>query len=360
MTYRPNEPYNELPLLPPGVEIETPAVMRRLVTASRALAELKGAGNLIPDQAILINSIPLQEARLSSEIENIVTTQDALFKAAALPESQADPATREVLRYRTALRLGYEIVQQRDIDIDLLIELCTTLRNRPATLRDQESVLIVDANRDAAVYTPPRGRERIVALLRNLTAFLQEPSDLDPLLKMAIAHYQFEAIHPFVDGNGRTGRIVNLLALLRAGLLDIPVLYLSRYIIQHKQEYYRRLRAVTEQGDWEGWLLYMLAAVEEMALWTTERIRAIRDLMDETAERCRAEMRRGYSKELIELIFRQPYCKIAFVVEAGIVQRQAAAAYLQELERIGVLASERVGREVVYRNPALLEVLSAQ
>jgi Fic family protein len=357
MTYRPNVPYNDLPPLPPRAELETPAVMRRCVTASRALAELKGAGSLIPDQAILINSIPLQEARLSSAIENIVTTQDALFRAAALAEGQADPATREVLRYRTALRQGYEAVQGRPLDIDLLISLCATLLDREAVLRDEEPILIEDVGAGRAVYTPPRGRQRLVGLLSNLLAFLQEPGGLDPLLRMAVAHYQFEAIHPFVDGNGRTGRIVNLLALLRAGLLEIPVLYLSRYIIANKQAYYQRLRAVTERGDWQGWLLYMLAAVEETALWTTDRIRAIRALMDETAERCRAEMQRGYSQELIELIFRQPYCKIAFVVEAGIAQRDAALAYLRELERLGVLTSEMVGRERIYRNPALVAVL---
>lgn len=360
MSYRSNEPYNDLPLLPPQVIIETVPVLRRCVRASRALAELKGAGNLIPDQSILINSIPLQEARLSSAIENIVTTQDALFKAAVQAEANVDAATREVLRYRTALRRGYETIQQRNIDVDLLIELCTTLRNHPATLRDQEPILIEDAAAGAAVYTPPRGRERIVGLLRNMEAFLPEHDGLDPLLKMAIAHYQFEAIHPFVDGNGRTGRILNLLVLLKTGLLDIPVLYLSRYIIQNKQAYYQRLRAVTERGDWEGWLLYMLTAVEETARWTTQRIEAIRSLMEETIERCRAEQVRGYSKELIELIFRQPYCKIAFVIDTGIAQRDTASLYLQELERVGVLTSEKEGREIIYRNPALLSVLGSQ
>lgn len=357
--FRNNEAYNALPLLPPRAHVETIPVLRRCVAASRALAELKGAGQLIPDQAILINAIPLQEARLSSAIENIVTTQDALYKAAVQSEANVDAATREVLRYRTALRFGYEVVQQRSLDIDLLIALCTTLRDRPATLRDEEPILIEDVAAGVAVYTPPRGRERIVALLRNLLAFLQEPGGLDPLLKMAIAHYQFEAIHPFIDGNGRTGRILNLLALLQAGLLEIPVLYLSRYIIQNKQEYYRRLRAVTEQGGWEGWLLYMLAAVEETARWTAQRIQAIRQLMDETAERCRIAMVRGYSKELVELIFRQPYCKLAFLVEAGLASRNTASAHLRELERIGVLASERVGREIIYRNTALLTLLGA-
>lgn len=232
MAYRSNEPYNDLPLLPPSPAIETSRVLRRCITASRALAELKGAANLIPNQSILINSIPLQEARLSSEIENIVTTQDALFRAAIDEPDRTDPQTREVLRYRTALRHGYDVLPSRTVGIDLMIELCTILRNSPATLRDQERILVEDVGRGSIVYTPPRGRPVIVMLLRNLEAFLREPDGLDPLIKMAVAHYQFEAIHPFVDGNGRTGRILNLLVLVQAGLLELPVLYLSRYIEQ--------------------------------------------------------------------------------------------------------------------------------
>jgi Fic family protein len=195
--------------------------------------------------------------------------------------------------------------------------------------------------------------------MRNLEAYLLEPGGVDPLIKMAVAHYQFEAIHPFNDGNGRTGRILNILALLQAGLLDIPVLYISRFIIKNKQAYYAALRAVTEDYDWEGWLLFMLTAVEETAWWTIGRILAIRDLLEMTLERSRKELpARVYSKELIELIFVQPYCKIAFVVEAGIAERKTASVYLQELERIGVLVGEKRGREVIYQNPALLEVLS--
>ena len=202
-------------------------------------------------------------------------------------------------------------------------------------------------------------RALLLSLLRNLETFLLQPSELDPLIKMAVAHYQFEAIHPFVDGNGRTGRILNILVLLQAGLLDIPVLYLSRFVIQNKAEYYRRLRAVTEDHDWPRWLLYMLTAVEETARWTTGRIMAIRDLFEATVERCQREAPRIYSKELIELIFQQPYCKIAFVIEAGIAKRKTASEYLQELERIGILAGEKRGRQVIYKHPALLEVLAA-
>ncbi|MFZ1465976.1 MAG: Fic family protein [Anaerolineae bacterium] len=359
MVYRNNEPYNDLPFLPPAAALETTAVLRRAITASRALAELKGAGNLIPNQSILINSIPLQEARLSSEIENIVTTQDALFRAAVEEPGRADPPTREVLRYRTALRRGYDALQTRPIDIDLIVEVCRVLSDGRATLRDQEPILIEDVAAGAAVYTPPRGRARIVALLQNLTDFLARPGDLDPLIRMAVAHYQFEAIHPFVDGNGRTGRILNILALVQAGLLDLPVLYLSRSIIQNKGEYYRRLRAVTEARDWEGWLLFMLAAVEETAAWTTGRILAMRELFEATTERCRQELPEYmYSRELVELLFVQPYVKIKFLVDAGIAKRQTAAVYLRHLEKLGILQGERHGRETIYKHPALLGLLS--
>jgi len=360
MVYRSNEPHNDLPLLPPRAVLETTAVLRRCITASRALAELKGAGNLIPNQAILINAIPLQEAQLSSEIENIVTTQDALYRATIEAPGRVDPQTREVLRYRTALRTGYDALQARQIDIDLILEVCSVLLDGPASLRDQEPILIEDVAASRPIYTPPRGRARIVALLQNLVDFLAMPAELDPLIRMAVAHYQFEAIHPFVDGNGRTGRILNILALVQAGLLELPVLYLSRYIIRNKQEYYRRLAAVTGEGDWEGWLLYMLAAVEETAAWTTGRIAAIRELFDVTLARCRRELpARVYSKELVELIFTQPYVRIQTVIDAGIAKRDAASEYLRELERIGVLQSEKRGREVLYRHPALLEVLKA-
>jgi Fic family protein len=359
MVYGRNEPYNDLPLLPPPQSCETVRVLRRCVTASRALAELKGAGNLIPNQSILINSIPLQEARLSSEIENIVTTQDALFRAAVEEPGRADPPTREVLRYRTALRRGYDAMQSRPISIELMLELCGTMLQRPVALRDQDPVLIEDVGAGAVVYTPPRGRERIVSLLHNLEAFVQEPGGLDPLIKMAAAHYQFEAIHPFVDGNGRTGRILNLLILLKADLLELPVLYLSRYIIHNKQEYYRRLRAVTEQQDWEGWLLFMLAAVEETARWTTGRIMAIRELFETTLIRCREELpRRVYSKELVEVLISYPYCRIQTLIDAGIARRDAASEYLRALAEIGILVAEKRGRGVIYRHPALLEVLS--
>ena len=360
MSFDPKQPYNDLPLLPPGCELETKRVLKKCVSANKALAELKGAGDLIPNQAILINAIPLQEAKLSSEIENIVTTQDALFQAALDESRTTDFATKEVLRYRTALRRGSEALQAAPLRLGLLEDLCGILRDEKVTFRSDNSVYIGNLSQRTITYTPPAGGIVMNKKLRNLEEFLLADDDLDPLVRMAVTHYQFEAIHPFTDGNGRTGRILNILFLLHAGLLRIPVLYLSRHLIQHKVEYYRLLRGVTERAEWEKWLLFLLTGVEETAEWTTGRIVAIRDLFDQTLARCRTKLpSKVYSKELVELIFTQPYCKIQFLVEAGIAKRQTASEYLQELERIGVLTAEKQGREVLYKYPALLKVLTA-
>lgn len=361
MVYDPTKPYNDLPSLPPSVDVESKSVLKQCLVATRALAELKGAGGLIPDQSILINAVPLQEARFSSEIENIVTTQDELFRATLDESAVKDPATKEVLRYRTALRRGFESLKTKPLSLNMILDVCRVLRDDDKAHFRSESEPVVLRNRSTkkTSYTPPNGGAGLLDKLRNLETFLLKEDGLDPLIRMAIGHYQFEAIHPFTDGNGRTGRILNLLYLLHARLLDIPVLYLSRFIIQHKADYYRLLRGVTEKGDWQAWLLYMLRGVEETALWTTNRIHAIHRLHEETVERCRTKTPKIYSRELIDLIFRRPYCKIAFVVEADIARRKTASFYLQELESLGVLIGERIGRETVYRNPALLKVLSA-
>ena len=359
MSFDPKQPYNNLPLLPPSCELETRAVLKKCVAANRALAELKGAGDLIPNQAILINAIPLQEAKLSSEIENIVTTQDALFQAAIDEGRNTDLATKEVLRYRTALRHGSEALQREPLRLELLKELCGILRDERVTFRADNNVYVGNPTSRSITYTPPTGGTVVLEKLRNLEEFLLAEDELDPLVRMAVTHYQFEAIHPFTDGNGRTGRILNILFLLHTGLLRIPVLYLSRHLIQNKLDYYRLLRGVTERAQWEDWLLFMLAAVEETAEWTTGRIVAIRDLFDQTLARCRAKLpSKVYSKELVELVFTQPYCKIQFLVEAGIAKRQTASEYLRELEKIEVLTAEKQGREILYKNPALLAVLT--
>jgi Fic family protein len=360
MSLDPRQPYNDLPLLPPQKELETKPILKKCVAANRALAELKGAGDLIPNQAMLINAIPLQEAKLSSEIENIVTTQDALFQAALDESRVTDPATKEVLRYRTALRRGFKAVQSEPFRLSLLETLCGVLRNEKVKFRADEGVYIGNPTARTITYTPPRGAAVMHAKLKNQEEFLLGQDDLDPLVRMAVAHYQFEAIHPFTDGNGRTGRILNILFLIHAGLLRIPVLYLSRHLIQNKAEYYRLLRGVTERGEWEEWVSFILTGVEETATWTTGRILAIRDLFDQTLARCRAKLPpKVYSKELVELVFTQPYAKIQFLVDAGIAQRQTASEYLQELEKLGILKAEKRGREVLFKHPALLKILAA-
>lgn len=361
MPFDPNKPYNNLPLLPPKTELETKSVLRKAIAANKALAELKGAGDLIPNQTILINSIPLQEARYSSEIENIVTTNDALFRAAAVETSSADAATKEVLRYRAALHYGHQQLAKRPISARMMIELCGVLLGTDVDVRKIPGTVVANPVTGKVFYTPPVGEKVIRDKLSNLEKFIHAPNDLDPLVRMAVAHYQFEAIHPFGDGNGRTGRILNLLFLVERGLLKIPVLYLSRYVIQHKNDYYTLLREVTVRERWEPWLLYMLAAVEETAVWTRDRVLAIRSLLEDTVALCRKRLPpRIYSRELIDTIFFQPYCKISFLVKADIAERKTAAVYLKKLEEVGVLKSVRVGRERIFLNPKLLNLLRGQ
>jgi len=357
VTSDPLKPYNELPLLPPHADLESKEILRKAIRANRALAELKGAGELIPNQSMLINTIPLQEARTSSEIENIITTNDKLFKAAAV-SSACDPATKEVIHYRTALRNGFHMLQKRPLSVNLMIEICQTLKNREVDVRKVPGTTLSNPATGEIFYTPPEGENIIREKLNNLETYIHEEDGLDPLIRMAVIHYQFEAIHPFHDGNGRTGRILNILFLVEKGLLKIPVLYLSLYIIQNKNEYYRLLHEVTTKGAWEPWVMYMLTAIEETASWTCEKIIAIRDLLEETVVFCKEKLSGSvYSRELIELIFVQPYCKIAFLVEAGIAERKTASVYLQKLEEIGVLRSSQLGREKVYINPRLIELI---
>jgi len=357
MRFNPLLPYNDLPLLPPAADLESKEILRKAIRANRALAELKGAGELIPNQSMLINSIPLQEARASSEIENIITTNDKLFQAAAV-ESASDPATKEVLHYRTALKNGFDTLAARPISVNLMIDICATLKNADIDVRRVPGTTLSNPATGEIYYTPPEGEAVIRAKLGNLEAYIHQKDDLDPLIRMAVMHYQFEAIHPFHDGNGRTGRILNILFLVEKDLLKIPVLYLSRYIIQNKSEYYRLLQEVTVNGAWEPWVMYMLSAIEETASWTCEKIKATRDLLEATAVFCRENLPTSmYSRELIDLIFVQPYCKIAFLVDAGIAERKTASLYLQKLEGIGVLTSARFGRENVYINPKLIGLL---
>lgn len=361
MTYDPRRPYNELPPLPPAVDVETKAVLKRATSAQVALAELKGAGATIPNQAMLVNSLILQEARASSEVENILTTNDALFRAFAAGTSRVDAVTKEVLRYREALWAGYEALKaDAALTTDAFIRIVQTIKQDDASIRGDPGTHIFNRVNGAVVYTPPDGEALIRTKLRELEKFIHSRDGMDPMVKLALVHYQFEAIHPFSDGNGRTGRIINILFLILKDLLDLPVLYLSKSIIDRKADYYRLLGGVTERGAWEPWILFMLAAVEETAVFTRKRVAAIRDLLAATIAEARALLpSRVYSKELIELLFNQPYVKAQFLVDGGIAQRQTAAVYLRELERAGILRSEKVGRENLYLNVALFDLLSS-
>jgi Fic family protein len=356
MTFNRNNPFCDLPLLPPPVDLESKSILKKAISANRALAELKGAGDAIPNQTILVNSIVLQEARISSEIENIVTTTDELYRATGKDLSQIDPHTKEVFHYREALWRGFENIRNKPLSTNLFIDIVRIIKQTDMGIRSVPGTKIANSAGEV-VYTPPEREPLLRELLANLERFIHAEDGLDPLVKLAVIHYQFEAIHPFTDGNGRTGRIINILYLVEKGLLDLPILYLSQFIIDNKSDYYKKLREVTENGFWEAWVLYMLHAVESTARKTRDKIYRIRDLMFETQELARQKAGTAYSKDLIELIFELPYCKIGFLEERGVAKRQTASVYLKKLESIGILEGLKVGREVYYINKRLLELL---
>lgn len=358
--FDPLKPFNQLPLLPPKKNIETNAILKKSVTAGRALAELKGIGGTIPNQAMLINTIVLQEAQSSSEIENIITTTDALFKALTTKTAQTDPATKEVLRYREALSDGFKTLKERPLlTTNLFIKLYQIIKENQAGIRNTPGTQIKNMTTGEVLYTPPEGEQIIREKLKNLEDYIHADDTIDPLIKLAVIHYQFEAIHPFSDGNGRTGRILNILFLVQKDLLDFPVLYLSKYIIENKNDYYLLLRNVTKKDAWESWILFMLEAVSQTATHTGEKIVEIRELLEKTLKVAKERLpSRVYSKELIELLFHQPYIKGQILVHAGIAERQTAAEYLKALEKIGILKSHKMGKENLYLNVKLYRLLS--
>jgi Fic family protein len=355
--WRPEQPYNSLPALPPARDLETKAVLKRCITARAALAELKQAAELIPNQGVLINTLPLLEAKDSSEIENIVTTTDKLFQYAQ-GDSLADPATKEALRYRTALYSGFRSLAQRPLCTATAVEICRTTKGVAMDIRRTPGTQLINDHSGEVIYTPPEGEALLRDKLANWERFLHNETDLDPLIRMAIGHYQFEAIHPFTDGNGRTGRILNILHLIQEGLLGLPILYLSRFIIARKSDYYALLLDVTRKGQWEAWILFMLQAVEETAQWTTAKIAAIRHLVEHTSLHVRERLPKIYSRELVDVIFEQPYSRIANLVEKDIAQRQAASRYLKDLAALGVLREIQVGKEKLFIHPKLMQLLS--
>lgn len=359
--FDPTVPYNDLPDLPPPDElIENKEILKTCINARVALAELKQAAELIPNSAVLVNALPLLEARASSEIENIVTTTDKLFEFVDIAEDKADPATKEALRYRTALFEGSKMVQRRMLTTDMAIQICSTIKNMELDIRDNSGTKLSNRKTGKVIYTPPTGQSLLLKKLENWQNFMHENQEIDPLIRMAVQHYQFEAIHPFTDGNGRTGRILNILFLVEQRLLDSPILYLSRHIIERKADYYRLLHDVTEHQAWGPWILFMLDGVEQTCSWTTEKIKAIRELMQHTGQFVQGQLPKIYSWELIEALFKQPYCRIQNLVTANIAQRQTASVYLKQLCDIGVLREYKSGRETLFVHPKYIELLTGE
>ena len=349
----------KLDILPPKIEkVETVKILRQLTKSANVLGELKGVAKTIPNQAMLINAVLLQEAKDSSEIENIITTQDALYKALTTQGKQPEQV-KEVINYRKAIFAGFDIIEKqgslRLSDIEVIQK---TIVENNAGIRNMPGTVLKNDKTGEVVYTPPQEKDEILDLINNfLEHFNLEQTELHPLINLAILHYQFESIHPFYDGNGRTGRILNILYLIINKLLDIPILYLSSYINHNKSDYYRLLNATNKNDEWEEYILYILKAVEETSIKTIEKINNIKNLLDKTLIIAKDKANKIYRKELIELLFEQPYSKIEYVVEKLNVERKAASRYLKVLENAGILKSQKVGRETIYINENLIEIL---
>ena len=356
ISWEPTLPFNTLPLLPPTTELETKAILKQCIESRSALAELKQAAENLPNQTLLINVVPILEAQSSSEIENIVTTSDKLFRSSLL-EQTPDPATKEAIHYRNALKAGCKEIKRKPISRRTAELVCSEIKDQPMKIRSGSGTHLTDEPTGEIIYTPPAGSDVLNEKLSNWETFINNSVNLDPLIVMSVAHYQFEAIHPFTDGNGRTGRILNLLYLVQTGLLHSPILYQSRYILKNKTDYYLNLRAVTRFQEWENWLLFMLKGVEDAAKWTLLKIQKIQILIQETRNKLQEKLPKIYSGELLEILFTQPYCRIANLVDSGICKRQTASSYLKELIRIGILKEEKVGREKIFLHQAFLKLL---
>ncbi|MDX9993323.1 MAG: Fic family protein [Anaerolineales bacterium] len=351
----------EVQKLPPAGLEETRPILKKLALAHRYLAELKGVAASIPNQTILINTLALQEAKDSSAIENIITTHDDLYKAELFSESITDAATKEVSRYADALRHGFGLVQKHHIlTLNHILEIQRRLEQNDAGIRKLSGTALVNQASGQVVYSPPQDYETVLALMGNLVEYINRPEmhEVDPLVKMAVIHHQFESIHPFYDGNGRTGRIINILYLVQENLLSLPILYLSRYIIANKAEYYRLLQEVRDTGQWEAWIMYILDAVEKTSQETIALVDGIKNLMMDYKHRIRAEHSRLYSQDLINNLFRHPYTKIDFLTRDLNVTRLTATRYLDTLTESGFLVKEKIGRSNYYVNLPLFELLT--
>ena len=348
------------PLPLPNIEQwESRAVLKKCAEAHRYLAELKGVAASIPNEAILINTLSLQEAKDSSEIENIVTTQDELFKATLFDDGLVNPAAKEVQDYAIALKTGFERIRRsRILRLADILEIQQIIEKNRAGLRRLPGTALKNLQTGETIYTPPQESEEVEALVSNLVDYINDDAlcDADPLVKMAIIHHQFESIHPFYDGNGRTGRIINILYLVAKGLLDLPVLYLSRFIIQNKGDYYRELQAVRDNHDWEPWLLYMLEGVSQTAQTTIQLVKSIKSLMSGYKTALRNDLPKIYRQELLNNLFNHPYTKIEFVMDDLQVTRLTATKYLEQLVEHGFVTKEKVGRSNYYINQPLVSL----
>lgn len=362
MAYQRNQPFNDLPALPPsGIALETPTILKRLTVAARNLGELNGLCETLPDPTLLINTIVLQESKNSSAIENIVTTQDELYKATLEETSEQNHATKEVLSYRDALYIGLERMKARGrlILTNTMVEIVQTIKQNQAGIRTTPGTALKNAINGEIVYTPPTGEDVIREKLAALENFINDGglSSVDPLIKLALIHYQFEAIHPFVDGNGRTGRIINTLYLVQQDLLTQPVLYLSSYIIQYKTEYYQLLRGITETGNWQDWIMYMLTAIAETSKVTTVKIRKILSLKEELEKMLKEALGASYNHELLQEMFALPYLKIDTLEKKKIAHRQTASSWLNKLSDAGILRPQKMGRSTYFINYRLMDIL---
>lgn len=352
-----NIPYNSLPLLPPIGNLETTKVLRKTIHASRALAQLNGMLTNLPNPTLFLDTIHLQEAKASSEIENIITTNDDLYKSLVADKKFNNPATKEVISYKEALWNGLQEIERRPfISTNLCVEIVQSIKKNTAGIRTTPGTALKNTNNEI-IYTPPTGEAVIREKLANLETFINSEDAIDPLIKMALMHYQFEAIHPFSDGNGRTGRILMLLYLKLEKLLDTPAIYLSEYIIKNKVEYYTKLRAVTEKSDWEAWIVFMLEMVEYTANKGLKRFKDVTNLMEQITTEIRETLPKVYTKELVEILFRLPYTKRQFLIDAKLGTPKTVGNYLIELEKAGFLLSEKVGKEKLYLNHRLMAVL---
>ncbi len=348
---------SQLSPLPPNIDLETRTVLKQLTRSYRALSELKGYANMIPNKNILINAILINEAKDSSEIENIVTTHDEVFKAISI-EDYKSPAAKEVVNYRTALWHGYNKVIETDmITINTITEIQQLIILNRAGIRKQPGTVLKNEATGDIVYTPPCSEQEILELLANLEDYINSDNELDPLIKLAVIHYQFEAIHPFYDGNGRTGRILNILYLVLKGLLESPILYLSKYIIRNKQDYYKLLRVVTNEGRWEDWILYILIGIEETATETLKLVKEINIYIDKTAAQIKEELPELYQRELVDLLFFEFYTKNKYLIEGLGVSRRTAYTYLSKLIDKGFLKEKKVGKSKIYYNEGLFELV---